>query len=236
MCRSSLLLIFAAGVGRVLVTQRWPSHGSQSRSILGRLGGCQSCVSAIPVERLQAGPDSNQGPACTATAGSPQPVRLAACRTSPGSGPWPCRHRSRSRSVTSARFEMKSSDASGEGWSAANARTQFRQRVEQKQPVDAYRPCLPDPGIDSSRLSPSSARQNEQRESFPLRLLMLRLAAASSILRGCLFATRFGSQVRAFAGPPVARAALAPCAELIPARPQPPVLQVDGWTNAPRSR
>jgi hypothetical protein len=34
--------------------------------------------------------------------------------------------------VSSARFEMKSLDASGEGWSAANASTQSRQCVEQK--------------------------------------------------------------------------------------------------------
>jgi len=76
----------------------------------------------------------------TGARGVPDPTgreRSAAWRTSEGSGPWPCRHRSRSRSLSSARFEMKSSVASGEGWSAANASTQFRQCVEQKQPVDA---------------------------------------------------------------------------------------------------
>lgn len=34
--------------------------------------------------------------------------------------------------MTSVRFEMKSLDANGEGWSAANARTQSRQYAEQK--------------------------------------------------------------------------------------------------------
>ncbi|HET9287070.1 MAG TPA: hypothetical protein VFO26_05885 [Gaiella sp.] len=38
--------------------------------------------------------------------------------------------------MSSARFETKSLDASGDGWSAANAMTQSRQCVEQKLLVD----------------------------------------------------------------------------------------------------
>jgi hypothetical protein len=38
--------------------------------------------------------------------------------------------------MSSVRVEMKSPDASGEGWSAANARTQSRQYVEQKLLAD----------------------------------------------------------------------------------------------------
>ena len=34
--------------------------------------------------------------------------------------------------MSNARLAMNSSDASGEGWSSASARTQSRQRVEQK--------------------------------------------------------------------------------------------------------
>ena len=109
--------------------------------------------------------------------GSPQPARLAASRTSAGSGPWPRRQRSRSRSVRRARFEMKSLDASGEGCSAASARTQFRHCVEQKSPLESRLPFLRDPGIVSSRLPSSSPRQNEQRDRFTLGLLALPPAA-----------------------------------------------------------
>jgi hypothetical protein len=99
--------------------------------------------------------------------GSPQLARSAARSTSPGSGPRPCRHRSRSRSVSTPRLETNSSGASGEGWSAANARTQLRQCAEQKEPVDL--PWRSLPAIVSSRSSSSSARQKEQWSFATLR-------------------------------------------------------------------
>ena len=89
-------------------------------------------------------------------AASPRLADPAAFRTSAGSGPVPCRHKSSSRSVSSTRFEMKSLDASGEGWSAASADTQSRQYFEQKLLVDERSPCAPDSEA-VSRLSSSSA-------------------------------------------------------------------------------
>jgi hypothetical protein len=58
---------------------------------------------------------------------------------------------------------MNSLEASGEGWSAASARTLSRQYVEQKLLVDVRRPSAPDPGIVDTGVSPSLAWQNEQR-------------------------------------------------------------------------
>ena len=55
--------------------------------------------------------------------------------------------------MSSARFEMKSPDASGEGWSAASARTQSRQRVEQKLLPEARRRWAADGGGVSTRFS-----------------------------------------------------------------------------------
>ena len=66
--------------------------------------------------------------------------------------------------MSSARLAMKSLEASGEGWSAASARTLSRQYVEQKLLVDVRSPSAPDPGIVRTGASPSSAWQNEQRD------------------------------------------------------------------------
>jgi hypothetical protein len=48
---------------------------------------------------------------------------------------------------------MKSSDASGDGLSASNARTQLRQRVEQNLLADLQWRRLADIGMHSSRSS-----------------------------------------------------------------------------------
>ena len=80
----------------------------------------------------------------------PRPAFSAAWRTSAGSGPLPCRQRSSSRSTSSARFEMKSPGASGEGWSAARASTQSRQYV----------------GAETARRRPPAMRLRQQRRQF----------------------------------------------------------------------
>jgi hypothetical protein len=66
---------------------------------------------------------------------------------------------------------MKSLAASGDGCSAASARTQSRQRVEQKWLAVGQRPFALDTEIASEASSPSSARQNEQHNWFERRLL-----------------------------------------------------------------
>jgi hypothetical protein len=72
--------------------------------------------------------------------------------------------------VSSARVEMKLSDARGDGLRAASASTQSRQRGEQNLLAETRWRSLPDSAVIRSESSPSPAWQNEHRSGCPLRL------------------------------------------------------------------